>query len=156
MDGILFDKYRKEMDSSYDSLWSSAQHFMDRGFGYCIMMDDHFASVCNAWFVGGGSADIDIVTVEEYQNQGLATLAGTAFIEHCLNNNLTPNYNCDAGNLRSIKLATKLGFVKNYDLPMLWWHRDQNIISDYLKKYNYSSLSSEAKGNCVFFRDQLS
>jgi len=139
MDASLFNKYRHEMDSSYNSLWNSANHFMDRGFGYCILKDDHFASVCNSFFVGRGYADIDIVTVDEYQKQGLATLTGAAFIEHCLNHNLVPNYNCDAGNERSIKLATKLGFVKNNDYPMLWWHQDQNIISNYLRRFNYSN-----------------
>lgn len=141
MDDMLFDKYKKEMDSSYDSLWSSAQQFVDRGFGYCILKDDHFASVCNSFFVGRGYADLDIVTVEEYRNQGLATATGTAFIEHCLNQNLLPNYNCDAGNQRSIQLATKLGFVKNNNYPMLWWHQDQSIISDYLQRFNYENHS---------------
>jgi RimJ/RimL family protein N-acetyltransferase len=137
MDKALFDKYKNEMDASYDSLWSSAQQFADRGFGYCLMVNDDFASVCNSYFVGGGYADIDIVTVDEYQNKGLATLTSVAFIEHCLNHNLVPNYNCDAGNERSIQLAKKLGFAKKYDFPMLWWHQDQSIISDYLKRFNY-------------------
>ncbi|MFC3745534.1 GNAT family N-acetyltransferase [Paenibacillus sp. GCM10012306] len=138
MDDTLFNKYRNEMDSSYDSLWNSSQHFMERGFGYCIMMNDHFASVCNSFFVGGGYADIDIVTVDEYQKRGLATLTGAAYIEHCLKHDVVPNYNCDAGNQRSIQLATKLGFVRNHDFPMLWWHQDERIISDYLEKFNYS------------------
>ncbi|MEK4263994.1 MULTISPECIES: GNAT family N-acetyltransferase [unclassified Paenibacillus] len=139
MDDTLFDKYKKEMDSSYDSLWSSAQQFVDRGFGYCVLKDDHFASVCNSFFVGRGYADLDIVTVENYRNQGFATYTGTAFIEHCLNHKLVPNYNCDAGNQRSIRLATKLGFVKNNNYPMLWWHQDQSVISDYLQRFNYAN-----------------
>ncbi|WP_339187246.1 MULTISPECIES: GNAT family N-acetyltransferase [unclassified Paenibacillus] len=143
MDGILFDKYKNEMDASYDSLWSSAQNFIDRGFGYCLVKDDQFASVCNSYFVGRGYADIDIVTVDEYQNKGLATLTGTAFIEHCLNHNLLPNYSCDAGNERSIQLAKKLGFAKKIDFSMLWWHQDQSIISDYLKRFNYSNTSKD-------------
>ncbi|WP_310502816.1 GNAT family N-acetyltransferase [Paenibacillus qinlingensis] len=62
------------MDSSYESLWQLAEHFIKQGLGYCIMRDDHFASACNSMFVGGGYADIDIVTADDYQQQGLATL----------------------------------------------------------------------------------
>ncbi|SDW07709.1 GNAT family N-acetyltransferase [Paenibacillus sp. CF384] len=143
MDGRLFDKYQHELDSSYQSLWGSSKDFMDHGFGYCIMKDDQFVSVCNAMFVGGGYADIDIVTVDDYQKQGLATLTGVSFIEHCLNYNLIPNYNCDAGNQRSIQLARKLGFIHNHDYPMLWWHQDQSIIDDYLTRFNYSNSATD-------------
>lgn len=137
VEGTLFEKYRNEMDFSYHSLWRSAEHFLEQGFGYCIMKDGQFASVCNSFFVGRGLAEIDIVTVEEYQQQGLATRAGAAFIEHCLTHNLVPHYNCDAGNQRSILLATKLGFTQKRDYPMLWWHQDPNIVRGYLEKYNY-------------------
>ncbi|WP_308634938.1 GNAT family N-acetyltransferase [Paenibacillus silvisoli] len=146
VEGALFDKYQQEMDASYESLWSSSQHFTDRGFGYCLLKEDEFASVCNSMFVGGGYADIDIVTADPYQKQGLATNVGAAFIEHCLHHQLVPNYNCDAGNGRSIQLAAKLGFVKQQEYPMLWWHRDPHIMADYLQRFQYALPANEKTG----------
>ncbi|WP_240420062.1 GNAT family N-acetyltransferase [Paenibacillus periandrae] len=139
LDRTHFLKYRNEIDPMYNSLWSSEQSFMEKGFGFCILVDTEFASVCNSYFVGGGKADIDIVTIEKYRRNGLATHVCVAFIEYCLEHNLVPTWDCDAGNQRSIQLATKLGFEKNKDMPMFWWHQNKEVITNYLKKYNYST-----------------
>jgi RimJ/RimL family protein N-acetyltransferase len=137
MDSTLLEKYQSEIDPSYGLLWTSAEEFIAKGFGYSILTDGHFASVCNSFYIGGGFADIDIITIEKHRRHGLGTSTCTAFIQHCLENNLVPVWDCDAGNELSIQLATKLGFEKNKDFPMLWWHENKEVITNYLKEYNY-------------------
>jgi RimJ/RimL family protein N-acetyltransferase len=141
IDSTLFEKYKKEMDPLYNLLWSSTEDFLQDGFGFCILKDNQFASVCIS-FSRDESAEIDILTVEKYRRNGFATLTCAAFIEHCLEHNLVPNWDCDAGNQLSIQLASKLGFEKNNDFPMLWWHENKDVITNYLKKYGYSIQST--------------
>jgi RimJ/RimL family protein N-acetyltransferase len=138
MDETLFKKYRDEVDPSYDILWDSPNNFVSNGFGFCLLYKNEFASVCNSGYVGGGYAEIDIKTFEPFRRQGLATITCSAFIEHCLNNNLKPDWHCDGGNLPSIELASKLGFERQKNFHMLWWHENKDVIASYLEKYNYS------------------
>lgn len=137
MDAALFEKYRIEHDPTYASLWQSAEAFMEKGFGYCALLDDEFASVCSSFYVGGGYVELDVLTIANHRLKGLATRACAAFIEHCLERDLVPHWDCDAGNHQSIGLATKLGFEKKEDYPILWWHQNRDVIAGYLKKFNY-------------------
>jgi RimJ/RimL family protein N-acetyltransferase len=137
IDEALFEKYRVEVDPSYGYLWDSPNNFVSNGFGFCLLHENEFASVCNSGCVGGGYAEIDIKTFEPFKRQGFATITCSAFIEHCLNNNLKPDWHCDSGNLPSIELASKLGFERQENFNILWWHENKNVIASYLKKYNY-------------------
>jgi RimJ/RimL family protein N-acetyltransferase len=138
MDRALYEKFQNEMDPSYRLVWESTDNFLENGFGFCILFEDQIACVCNSFYVGGGSSEIDIVTIEKYRRKGLATLTCAAFIEKCLEHNIQPNWNCDAGNQASKQLASKLGFEKLDDFHMLWWHENKAVISSYLKKHSYS------------------
>lgn len=137
MDKVLYNKYVKEIDPSYSNTWGDANSFLKNGFGYCILYNGEFVSTCNTFYVGGGYAEIDIMTNSKYRTQGFASITACAFIEHCLEQNLIPNWDADLGNEPSNKLATKLGFHKDKNVDILWWHENQDIIKGYLKKYNY-------------------
>jgi RimJ/RimL family protein N-acetyltransferase len=137
INGLLFDQYRNEHDHTYKRLWSSTESFMKQGFGVCIRVDEQFASVCISFNVGNGFAEIDIITAEQYRKQGLATLTCSAFIDHCFANNRIPSWGCDSGNQASLQLAAKLGFEKNNNYKMLWWHENKDVISNYLKRFSY-------------------
>ena len=75
MDAILFEKYVKEMDSSYSELWESSNNFISNGFGFCILKDGEFVSVCNTYYVRKGGAEIDITTKEEFRKLSDALVA---------------------------------------------------------------------------------
>ncbi|MBU3127863.1 GNAT family N-acetyltransferase [Clostridium tagluense] len=138
MDAILFEKYVKEMDSSYKELWESGSNFISNGFGFCILKDGEFVSVCNTYYVKQGSAEIDITTSDKFRKQGFALITCLAFIEHCVKNNIKPIWDCDEGNENSKSLAIKLGFNSIENYQMHWWHENKKNIDGYLKKFNYS------------------
>jgi RimJ/RimL family protein N-acetyltransferase len=139
MDEELYGRFLQEVNPYYEKSWGSFKEFSSKGFGFCLLENDKFVSVCTSDYVASVYAGIDIETMYEYRKQGFATITCSAFIKHCLQNNLVPRWNADSGNELSNKLAIKLGFnkVKNYD--MLWWHENKEVIEDYLKRFNYVS-----------------
>ncbi|UVI29294.1 GNAT family N-acetyltransferase [Paenibacillus spongiae] len=139
VDERLFIKYRSTMDRTYELLWGSEKAYLQHAFGFCLLAKDEFASVCNTFFVGGGLIAPDIVTLDNHRNKGLAAIVCTSFIKASRKLGLTPYWDCDAGNTASNRLANRLGFTKVGDVPILWWHENQDVIHQYLKKYHYST-----------------
>jgi RimJ/RimL family protein N-acetyltransferase len=139
MDADLFVKYSKEIDSSYINLWGSPNNFVSNGFGFCIMKDNEFVSICNTYYVRQGFAEIDIITKEQFRKQGFALITCSEFIKHCVNNNIKPIWDCDDGNERSKALAEKLGFQSVETYQMHWWHENKSFVENYLKKFNYQT-----------------
>lgn len=84
--------------------------FLERGFGFCILQDEKIAAECVSIFKSDQFAEIDIATHPDYQGKGLARLVATYFIEHCIQNGITPCWDCDMDNIPSQRLASKLGF----------------------------------------------
>lgn len=134
MDEALFDQYQNEMDVHFKLLWDSPYDYVKKGFGYCLLYEGRFASVCNCYYIGGGYAALDIMTSNEFQNKGLATLTSIAFIEKCLEKNLIPSWECQAENLPSYKLASKLGFEKLDDFHIFWWHKNKKVLENYRER----------------------
>ena len=139
MDSALFEKYAREMDSSYNDLWETPSNFVSKGFGFCILKDNEFVSVCNTYYVRNGFAEIDIVTKDEFRRQGLALVTCSEFIKYCVMNNIKPIWDCDNGNESSKKLALKLGFRSVETYQMHWWHENKNFVDSYLKKFKYDN-----------------
>ncbi|WP_316572403.1 GNAT family N-acetyltransferase [Neobacillus sp. YIM B06451] len=134
MDEALFDQYQNEMDNHFKMLWDSPVDYVKKGFGYCLLYEGRFASVCNCYYIGGGYAALDIITANEFQNKGLATLTSMAFIKKCLERDLIPSWECQADNLPSYKLASKLGFDKQDEFHIFWWHKNKKVLENYMKR----------------------
>lgn len=83
---------------------------MNDGFGFYIEQEGLIISECVSIFSGNGFAEIDIVTHEAHQGKGLAQAVATQFIEHCMQNDITPCWDCYVDNISSQKLANKLSF----------------------------------------------
>lgn len=139
LDSDLFEKYSGEMDNSYCDLWESSNNFIKNGFGFCILKNNEFVSVCNTYYVREGFAEIDIVTNKKFRNKGFALITCAEFIKHCLQNNITPVWDCDDGNEASKNLAKKLGFRSIETYQMHWWHQNRSFVEEYLNKFNYKS-----------------
>lgn len=137
IDEYLFDKYRDEIDNSYSYLWGSSANYLKDAFGYCLLSNDDFVSVCNTFYVDGKFIAPDIMTVDEYQKRGLATIVCSFFIRRSVELGLTPYWDCDAGNEASNRLAQTLGLRHVGDVPILWWHENKRVIENYLKKNRY-------------------
>ncbi|WP_314585992.1 GNAT family N-acetyltransferase [Paenibacillus terrigena] len=137
MNTQLYDKYVQEMDHSYSLLWDSAEMYLERAIGYCFLNESGFVSACNTFYLGGGYIEPDIITLSDYRNQGLAFTLCQEFIIQSRQRKLIPYWDCDSGNDASNQLATKLGFSKVGEVPILWWHEDKQVIANYLVKYSY-------------------
>lgn len=94
----------------YKEYWGSNEAFLNDGFGFCIEQNGMTVAECVSIFSGNGFAEIDIVTHEAYQGKGLAQAVATRFIEHCIQNDITPCWDCYVDNIPSQKLASKLSF----------------------------------------------
>jgi len=95
--------------------WTSVGHFLNEGFGFCLITDDKIAAWCTAEYASGTNRGIGIETVEEYQGRGFATLTACAFVEYCMSNGLTPYWDAWKSNLASVAVAEKVGFRKVRD-----------------------------------------
>ncbi|MGH0593307.1 GNAT family N-acetyltransferase [Bacillus pretiosus] len=94
----------------YKEYWGSKELFLNGGFGFCIEQDGIIVAECVSIFNGNGFAEIDIATHKAYQGEGLAQAVATRFIEHCMQNGITPCWDCYVDNIPSQKLASKLSF----------------------------------------------
>lgn len=94
----------------YKDYWGSIEAFLNDGFGFYIEQEGLIISECVSIFSGNGFAEIDIVTHEAHQGKGLAQAVATRFIEHCMQNDITPCWDCYVDNTSSRKLANKLSF----------------------------------------------
>ena len=94
----------------YKEYWGSIEAFLNDGFGFCIEQDGIIVAECVSIFSGNGFAEIDIATHKAYQGKGLAQAVATRFIKHCIQNNITPCWDCYVDNIPSQKLASKLSF----------------------------------------------
>lgn len=111
-------------------LWGSTDNFLRGGFGFAAFRQhegrEDFASSAHAVFVGGGYAEIGIGTREEFQRRGLATAVGCAFIDHCLENGLYPEWTC-MFNEASEKLAYRIGYTARQDVPFIYVHSPEEL-----------------------------
>lgn len=113
--------YREEFYSYYKHVWDSNSHFINSGMGHFITKGSNIISVCSSPYVGGGFAEIDIITIEDFKRRGFATKVGNEFINECRTKNILPNWCCHSENTASFYLAKKLGFERISEHPMYWY-----------------------------------
>lgn len=89
-----------------DNWWSPEYN----RFCKAMMKGDEIVSECFSVFYEENVVMVGIETHEPYRRRGFAYLTASAFIEHCLLNNLEPQWGCWNFNIDSLALAKKLGF----------------------------------------------
>lgn len=99
-------------------LWRSPADFVAMGLGYCLLDGEQVVSTCFSAFAGGNQREIGIDTHPAYRRRGLATLTASALIDHCLQNDWIPGWECWTDNVPSVKLAEKLGFERHSGYPV--------------------------------------
>ncbi|MGE6539573.1 GNAT family N-acetyltransferase [Bacillus luti] len=97
-------------EAYYKEYWGSIEAFLNGGFGFCIEQEGMIVAECVSIFSGNGFAEIDIATHKEHQGKGLAQAVAKRFIEHCMQNDIIPCWDCYVANIPSQKLANKLSF----------------------------------------------
>ncbi|MRS08879.1 GNAT family N-acetyltransferase [Bacillus anthracis] len=99
------------LQSKILEFWSSPDHFFNEGIGYCIVYDDLIVSVCFSGFVFENIHCIDIETIEEHQGKKLAQKITHSFVRDCLENNITPYWDCMELNKPSVAVVENVGFI---------------------------------------------
>lgn len=91
--------------------WGSIDHFMHRGFGFCMLHGKEVVSWCVADCASGDACEIGIHTRSDYRRRGLATLTAAATVDYCFSNGFRSiGWHCNEDNLGSRGVAEKVGF----------------------------------------------
>lgn len=98
--------------SEIEWMWPSLERFLEKGFGTVAVIDTRIICWCTAEYVSKSKCGIGIEVIDEFQNKGIATATAAHFLEHCLNQNIVAHWECDKDNIRSIRVAEKVGFEK--------------------------------------------
>lgn len=113
------------VDDILDGFWSSAEKFLDKGIGFCVLKDQKVISNCFSGYVSENLHEIVIRTYgEENKRKGFGTLVARAFIDYCISNKIIPHWSTDEYNIGSKAIAEKCGFelykkFKTYCFPFM-------------------------------------
>ena len=99
-------------------MWPSIDRFITFGFGFSFVTKDRVAIFCTSEYVSKDKCGIGIETLQWYRNKGLATIAASAFVQHCQYKGITPYWECNVENLAPRRVAAKVGFIKELAYPM--------------------------------------
>ena len=102
--------------------WRNEAEFVDLGVGFSVVANGEPISTAFSAFIHDQMLELGIETLPGFQATGLASVACSALIDYCLENNLEPVWACRLDNVGSFKLAQKLGFemermIPYYQLP---------------------------------------
>jgi len=119
-EGFLCGSDLVNRDSVLDEIrqmWPSIDRFAKFGFGFSVVTEGRVACWCTSEYVSKGKCGIGIETLQGYRGRGLATIAASAFVEHCVARRIKPYWECNAENVASRRVAEKIGFTEELDYP---------------------------------------
>jgi hypothetical protein len=94
--------------------WGSFERFVRDSFGFCLVDEKQRpVSVATAFAIGGGRAELDLISHIPSRGRGYGTLVAAAFVAHCAEVGLEPVWTCNQDNPASMAVARKLGFVED-------------------------------------------
>jgi RimJ/RimL family protein N-acetyltransferase len=88
--------------------YNSAAEFAENSFAHGVNIDGVLASVCSAALRCTQGIELNIITLPQFRNKGLAEIVAAATILKAIEHTLVPHW--DAANERSARLAMRLGF----------------------------------------------
>lgn len=88
--------------------YNSAAEFAANGFANGVTINGVLASVCSAALHCAQGIEMNIITLPQFRNKGLAEITAAATILSALEHKLIPHW--DAANERSARLAMRLGY----------------------------------------------
>ncbi|HEY8601358.1 MAG TPA: GNAT family N-acetyltransferase [Thermomicrobiales bacterium] len=119
LDRTLAERVDRELHQTINTFWGGYERFLTKDFGFAALAGDELVSVAYAAAVGGGEANIDVITAERFRRRGLAARVCTAFIDHCQGHGLVATWDCDSDNAASAALARSLGFREGIPFAQL-------------------------------------
>ncbi len=108
-DGDVYaQSFREDWSRDFCDCFRSCEDFLRRGVGAAVLKDGVLVSGASSYAVYDGGFEIEIDTMPDYRQRGLATVCGARLILEALKRGLYPSW--DAFDLRSVALAEKLGY----------------------------------------------
>jgi RimJ/RimL family protein N-acetyltransferase len=101
--------------------YGSIDSFLKFGLGVCILHGDEYVCQASADMDIGGVREIGIFTEREYWGQGLGTIAVAHLLKWCDELSCATYWDCVKLNIRSLKIARKLGFTHERSYKLLAW-----------------------------------
>jgi GNAT superfamily N-acetyltransferase len=112
-------EWRELVEGAYGSI----EAFLEHGIGLCLMRDDEILAEAYAPFIGGGVAEVGVVTAEAHRGQGLAPIAIAWLAAELDERGLAMYWSCDTDNEASVRVAGKLGFGPARPFGILLYRR---------------------------------
>ena len=109
----LAERTYGEMPGMVGWFWGGYYRYEQYGFGAVVLDGEKPVSVTYSVAVGGGEANLGVMTAPDYRRRGLATLCSQACIEMAHNQGLIATWDCDEANVASGELATQIGFTEH-------------------------------------------
>ena len=109
VDAALAARLSADPDGPADlSLFDSADDFVERGVGFCVLDGDTVAGVACSAGVCSRGIEVSIFVIPRFRRRGMATALAATLAGYCLAEGLEPHW--DAANPDSYHLALKLGY----------------------------------------------
>lgn len=89
----------------------TAERFLERGLGWCVMHGDDIACESYGVFRGREVYEIGVIAARAHRGRGLAVPACRRLIDECAAGGMGTYWSCNQDNLASNRVAEKLGFT---------------------------------------------
>jgi RimJ/RimL family protein N-acetyltransferase len=103
------------------SRYGSIDTFLEMGLGVCILHGDEYVCHALADMDVSGIREIGIFTETGYWGRGLGTIAVAYLLKWCDELGCSAYWDCVKLNIRSLKIARKLGFTHERSYKLLAW-----------------------------------
>jgi RimJ/RimL family protein N-acetyltransferase len=97
----------------------SAEAFLERGMGVCLMHGDEILSEAYAGKAIAGIRELGAITAEPHRNRGYATMTCAYLVLACERAGYDTYWNCATTNLPSVAVARKMGYRTEREFR--WW-----------------------------------
>ena len=94
------------------ALYGSDESFLAHGTGYALCIGSEVVSEAYA-SIGGGYAEIGVITHPNYRGKGYATLIISHLIKQCIDAQIAPQWSCNVDNRASLNTGLRMGFEVN-------------------------------------------
>jgi RimJ/RimL family protein N-acetyltransferase len=110
------------------SRYGTVDAFLENGLGVCILHGNEFVCRAEADMDVGGERELGIFTEPGYWGQGFGTIAVAHLLKWCDDLGCSTCWECVRLNIRSLRIARKLGFThaRSYKL-LAWFPPDRKI-----------------------------
>jgi hypothetical protein len=91
--------------------WRNPADFIQMSNAVVVFYEGKPASICYSAAEADHRVEIDVLTLQEYRNLGLAKLAVIDFVKRCFSLSLHPLWDCFTNNPGSMMLCKSVGFI---------------------------------------------